>query len=129
MSEPTFFQLDDIGWVEERKESEPAPEQMIAEAERVGAKRKKLAQGECGYFSQYTTMPAGYEVPPHSHSHDELFIVLSGSARVTTAGKTLELRARDSAALAGGKEYGFVVGPEGIEFMVVRPGDANSSYS
>jgi quercetin dioxygenase-like cupin family protein len=74
-------------------------------------------------------MPAGFEVPAHSHDHDELFIVLSGGARLTTGGQTLELRARDSAALAAGKEYGFTVGPDGIEFMVVRPGPARSEFT
>ena len=129
MSQPAFFQLDEIAWVDERAETDRAPEKMIAEAERVGARRKHLARGECGYYSQYTTMPPGFEVPAHSHSHDELLIVLSGGARLTTGGKTLELHARDSAALAAGKEYGFTVGPDGIEFMVVRPGAARADYA
>jgi quercetin dioxygenase-like cupin family protein len=129
MNDPAFFKLDDIDWVDERAEPHPAPEAMIAEAERVGARRKRLARGECGYFSEYTRMPAGFEVPAHSHSYDELFIVLSGGCRLTTGGETRELAARDSATLAAGKEYGFEVGPDGIEFMVVRPGAARSTYA
>jgi quercetin dioxygenase-like cupin family protein len=129
MAKPSIFQLDEIDWVDERKQANPAPEEMIAKAETTGARRKHLARGESGYFSQYTTMPAGFEVPPHSHSHDELFIVLSGGCKLTTDGKETTLRARDSAALAGGHEYGFVVGDEGIEFMVVRPGDAQSNFA
>lgn len=129
MAKPTIFQLEEIDWVDERKQAKPAPEAMIAEAERSGARRKLLARGESGYFSQYTSMPPGFEVPPHSHSHDELFIVLSGGCRLMTDGRSVELRARDSAALAAGHEYGFTVGSDGIEFMVVRPGDAQSNFA
>ena len=128
MAKPSIFQLDQVEWVDERREADPAPAEMIAAAERSGARRKRLAQGEGGYFSQYTTMPAGFEVPLHSHSHDELFIVLSGGCRLSTDGQEVDLRARDSAALAAGHPYGFVVGKEGIEFMVVRPGDAKSNF-
>jgi quercetin dioxygenase-like cupin family protein len=129
MAKPAIFQLEKSEWVNERAENDPAPEEMITEAERTGARRKRLAQGEIGYFSQYTTMPAGFEVPPHSHNHDELFIVLSGGCRLSTGGEVVDLTARDSAALAAGHPYGFVVGDEGIEFMVVRPGDANSNFA
>lgn len=129
MSDPKVFQLGRIDWVNERAAPNPASETMIAEAERTGARRKRLAQGECGYFSQYTQMPAGFEVPAHSHDHDELFIVLSGGCSLTLdGGKTVELAARDSAVLAAGHTYGFTVGPQGLEFMVVRPGDARTAY-
>ena len=47
---------------------------------------------------------------------------------VTADGQTVQIGARDSAALAAGRPYGFVVGEDGIEFMVVRPGDAGSAY-
>jgi len=129
MSEPTFFPLEDMPWVDEHKQANAAPAEMIAAAERSGARRKKLAQGECGYFSQYSTMPAGFEVPAHSHSHNELFIILAGGCSFHSGDDApRELRARDSAALAAGKEYGFVCGPEGMEFIVIRPGDADSSF-
>ena len=129
MVEPKIFELEKIEWVNERKEPNAAPEEMIAEAERTGARRKHLARGECGYYSQYTYMPPGFEVPAHSHDHDELFIVLSGGCALTTDdGKTVEVKALDSAALAAGHPYGFVVGADGIEFMVVRPGNAATGY-
>ncbi len=129
MSEPKIFQIEKIDWVNERAEPNPAPEEMIAEAQRSGAGRKRLAQGQCGYFSQYTSMPAGFEVPAHSHDHDELFIVLSGGCSLTLdGGETVELGARDSAALAAGSPYAFTVGSDGMEFMVVRPGDAGSTF-
>jgi quercetin dioxygenase-like cupin family protein len=129
MPKPTIFRLADIDWVDERAQPNPAPEEMIAAAEKTGARRKHLARGESGYFSEYTRMPPGFEVPAHSHSHDELFIVLSGGCRLSTDGMDRTLEARDSAALAAGHEYGFVVGEDGIEFMVVRPGAARSKFA
>jgi quercetin dioxygenase-like cupin family protein len=130
MGEPTFFKLSDVPWVEERKQENPAPEAMIADAEEKGARRKKLATGQCGYFSQFSQMPPGYEVPSHSHDHDELFVILSGGCTFHSGDDLpFELRAQDSAALSAGRKYGFECGPDGMEFMVIRPGDASSSYS
>lgn len=129
MSQTNVFQFEKISWVDEGAEPNPAPAAMRADAERKGARRKRLARGECGYFSQYSVMPPGFEVPPHSHSHDELFIVLSGSCTLIGGpADGLELGARDSAALAAGREYGFRVGAQGIEFIVVRPGEARSDF-
>ena len=130
LAEPTHFSFADIPWIDERSEPDPAPETMIREAEQVGARRKQLARGEGGFHSQFTTMPAGFEVPPHSHDFDELFIVLAGGCTMGIGGSdAVELIARDSVAMAAGKEYGFTVGPDGIEFIVVRPGAARSSYA
>jgi quercetin dioxygenase-like cupin family protein len=124
-SKPTLFDFDSIDWVDERKEANAAP-RLIAEAERTGARRKKLAQGEGGFYLQYTTMPAGFEVPMHSHDHDELLIVLSGGCTFWPDGpeRAVELGPRDSVTLAADHEYAFVCGPEGMEFYVVRQGDA-----
>ena len=61
---------------------------------------------------------------------DELFIVLAGSCTMSTGSlEEIALVQRDSVALAAGKEYGFSVGDDGLEFIVVRPGDAQSSYA
>lgn len=128
MGKPAVFKLEQLDWVDERAQPNPAPETMLAEAEQVGARRKHLARGQSGYYSEYTTMPPGFVVPGHSHDHDELFILLSGSCTLTSDGQTIELTARDSAALAAGVEYGFTVGPHGIEFMVVRPGAARARF-
>jgi quercetin dioxygenase-like cupin family protein len=130
MNEAMIFQLEKIDWVDERAEVKRAPEAMIAQAERSGAGRKRLARGQCGFFSQYTRMPAGFHVPAHSHDHDELFIVLAGGCTLTLDGaQSLELVACDSAALAAGRPYAFTTGPAGIEFMVVRRGEAGSIFS
>jgi quercetin dioxygenase-like cupin family protein len=123
--EPTIFEFDEIAWVDERKEPHQAPK-LIEEAERTGARRKRIATGQGGFFQQYTTMPPGFEVPMHAHDHDELFIVLSGGCTFWPdgPGQGVELKARDTVALAANHEYSFVCGPEGMEFYVIRRGEA-----
>lgn len=123
--EPTIFAFDDIEWVDERAEANAAPK-LIEAAERSGARRKKLSKGEGGFFHQFTTMPPGFEVPLHSHDHDELLIVLSGGCTFWPDGpdRSVELSARDSVALAANHEYAFVCGPEGMDFYVIRQGEA-----
>jgi quercetin dioxygenase-like cupin family protein len=123
--EPTVFEFDDIDWVNEREEPNQAPK-LIEAAEKTGARRKKLAKGEGGFFHQYTTMPAGFEVPMHSHDHDELFIVIDGGCTFWPdgPGHSIELKPRDSVALAANHEYSFACGPEGMNFYVIRQGEA-----
>ena len=58
------------------------PEAMVREAERLGARRKRLARGEGGFFLNRSVLPAGYVIPPHSHDHAELLVVLSGGCSV-----------------------------------------------
>lgn len=126
--EPTIFAFDDIDWVDEHAEPHPAPK-LIEEAERTGARRKRIARGEGGFFQQFTTMPPGFEVPMHSHDHDELLIVVAGGCRFWPDGpdRSVELKARDSVALAANHPYAFVCGPEGMDFYVIRRGDAGVS--
>ena len=122
---PTIFEFDAIPWVDERSEPNQAP-RLIEAAERTGARRKRIARGHGGFFQQYTTMPAAFEVPMHAHDHDELFIVLAGGCTFWPdgPGHAVELKARDSVALAANHEYSFVCGPEGMEFYVIRQGEA-----
>jgi len=120
----TFFPIDEIDWVDERKLGD-APLELIEEGERLGARRKMLAAGECGFHSQYSVMPAGYTVPSHSHNHDELFVVLSGGC--TMHGDGREVHAHDSMAISAGSRYGFTCGPEGMTFVVVRRDRAQTS--
>ena len=125
---PTVFEFERIDWVDEHREPGAAP-QLIAAAERMGARRKRLAQGEGGFYHQFTTMPAGFEVPMHSHDHDELLIVLSGGCTFWPDGPdhSIQLQARDSIALAANHEYAFICGPEGMDFHVIRQGEASVS--
>jgi len=125
-STPKLFPFDEIDWVDERAEGKGAPE-LIEEAERRGARRKRLARGEGGFHLEYTTMPAGFAVPLHSHDFDELFVVVSGDCTFWPDGPdhSVELRAKDSVTLAAHHNYAFTCGEHGMEFLVVRLGEAS----
>jgi quercetin dioxygenase-like cupin family protein len=122
----TFFLVDEVPWPDESQAS-TAPKELVEEAQRLGAKRKFLARGEGGFFSQYSVFPAGYTVPPHSHDHDEMIIVLEGSCTMLGGGPTLH--AHDSMVLRGGFEYGFSAGDDGMTFMTIRPGAASTALA
>ncbi len=124
-SKPTVFGFETIDWVDERREPHMALK-LVEAAEKSGARRKRLATGEGGFFLQYTTMPAGFEVPMHSHDHDELLIGHAGGCTFWPNGPdhAIELKPRDSLTLAANHEYSFVCGPEGMEFYRVRRGEA-----
>jgi quercetin dioxygenase-like cupin family protein len=121
---PSFFKLDEIPWPDEGRAA-TAPRELVEEARRKGARRKFLARGEGGFHSQYSVFPPGYSVPLHSHDHDELIVVLEGSCTMLNAGPTLA--AHDSMVLHAGYEYGFTAGPDGMTFVTIRTGAAQTS--
>ena len=59
-----FFDVSEIPWPAE--EPAGAPNELVEEAKRLGARRKFLAQGEGGFYSQLSEFPAGYTVPMHT---------------------------------------------------------------
>lgn len=120
-----YFIVDEIEFPDETKSGAPAA--LVADAQTSGARRKFLAQGEGGFFSQISWFPAGYTVPPHSHSHDELIMVLDGSLTVLGGGRTLH--AFDSMVLEGGQEYGFAAGPDGLTFTTIRFGASTTELA
>lgn len=127
---PVHLDFDAIDWVDERAFGK-APVELVEQAEKVGARRKRLATGQCGFFMQYSTMPAGYEVPPHSHGHDELILVLEGGATVTAAGveDPITLDKGDAIVLEGGYEYGFTCGEQGMQFVTIRTEDSTTTLT
>ena len=62
--QPKFFQVDEIEWPDEQPAS--TPRELVEEARRLGARRKFLAQGDGGFYSQLSEFPAGYTVPMHT---------------------------------------------------------------
>ena len=120
-----YFIVDDIPYPDETTSGAPAA--LVADAQASGARRKYLARGEGGFFSQISWFPAGYTVPPHSHSHDELIMVLEGSLTLLGNGPTL--RAFDSMALPAGHEYGFTAGPDGTTFTTIRSGASTTDLA
>lgn len=117
MSETVYHHLADTPW--EKPANAPAELQELAKkAKAVGARRAQVTKGMLGLHTQLSEMPAGYEVPPHRHTAHELMIVLEGDCAIA-GGPTLA--AGDMAEIPANTEYGFVVGAEGIRFLVVRP--------
>jgi uncharacterized cupin superfamily protein len=122
---PSYFVLDEIDWPDERR-APTAPIELVETAERLGARRKFLAQGEGGFFSQYSEFPPGYEVPRHSHDHDELILLLEGSCAMSDG---QVLRRHDSVVLRAGAEYGFTAGADGMVFVTTRGGRSGTALA
>ena len=122
---PSYFVLDEIEWPDERR-APTAPIKLVEAAERMGARRKFLAQGEGGFFSQYSEFPPGYEVPLHSHDHDELILLLDGSCTMSD-GQVLSRH--DSVVLQARSEYGFTAGDDGMVFVTIRGARAGTTLA
>ena len=118
MTPRRIYRFDDTEWhVPVSPGTDPAE---AAEAGRKGAARKFLAQGDGGFYSQVVRLPPGFEAPEHSHDHAEIFMVLEGSCRFDGE----SMGRFDMAVVAADEPYGFVAGPEGLSFLVVRQGAA-----
>jgi quercetin dioxygenase-like cupin family protein len=87
---------------------------QIARAGQV--RRQGLSDGAGGFFASRVVMPAGLVTDPHHHDHAELMVVLAGSMDFDS----------DAAVIDAGQVYGFVVGDEGVEFLLVRTALATS---
>ncbi len=101
------------------------PAELVEKARKSGAKRKKLVRGEGGFFMNRSSMPAGFRVPVHSHDHDELLVVTAGGCAFDDG--LGELGPGDSIVIRAGTKYGFTCGPDGLDFLTIRTGDASVS--
>jgi quercetin dioxygenase-like cupin family protein len=128
MSKPPVIQVyEEIEWDRPLETATPGtrpPEDLVKEAEKRGARRKKLVRGEGGFFMNRSVLPQGFRVPSHSHDHDELMVVLQGSCRFD-GDLAAELRVNDSVVIFRHTEYGFTCGAEGMEFLTVRVGESS----
>ena len=86
-----------------------------------GAGRKFLAQGDGGFYAQVVRIPPNFDAPVHSHSHSEVFMVLEGSC--VFDGQPMQ--AKDMTVVTANQPYGFVSGPDGLQFLIVRTGEAS----
>ena len=109
--------LVDMPW--ENPANAPAELRELADkAAKVGARRAQVTTGLIGLHSQISEMPAGYQIPPHSHTAPELMVILDGGCSL---GDGTQLPAGDMVEVPADVDYGFTVGTEGIRFLVVRP--------
>jgi quercetin dioxygenase-like cupin family protein len=118
MNDVGIYHFEDVEWhVPTSAGTDP---DAAAEAGRKGARRRFLAQGESGFYSQVVDLPPDFDTPAHSHDHAEVFMVLEGSC--TLNGDTLG--PYDTAVIPANGVYGFRTGPQGLRFLVVRTGRA-----
>ena len=116
-----------IDWDEPLRTSAPGtapPRELVEQARKVGARRKKIVRGEGGFFMNRSQLPAGYRVPPHHHNHDEMLIVLAGGCVFDD--DFGEAQADDTIVIPAKNRYGFTCGPEGMEFLTIRLGEATT---
>jgi len=57
----SFFIVDEIDFPDETQSN--VDQSLVEAAQRSGARRKYLARGEGGFYSQVSWFPAGYTVP------------------------------------------------------------------
>ena len=123
--DPTVLIYRDIEWDDVLRNAKPGqapPQELVEKAKKTGARRKKLARGEAGFFMNRSVLPAGFRVPPHHHDHDELMVVLRGGCHFDD--DVAELGPDDSIVIHARYRYGFTCGPEGMEFLTIRTGEA-----
>ena len=128
--DPTVLIYREIDWDDVLKNAKPGtapPKELVEKAKKTGARRKKLARGEAGFFMNRSVLPGGFRVPPHSHNHDELMIVLKGGCQFDD--DLADLGPDDSIVIHASYRYGFTCGPEGMEFLTIRTGDAGTSLA
>lgn len=95
--------------------------------ERAGqVRRQGLSAGEGGFFASRVVMPAGLVTDPHHHDHSELIVILAGSMEFDSGDGPSALTQHDSAVIDAGQTYGFVVGDDGVEFLLIRTALATS---
>ena len=123
---PHYFLLRDIPWPDESL-APTAPRELVEQARQSGARRKYLARGEGGFFTQVSEFPAGFTVPLHTHDHNEVILCTRGSLTMLDGGPTLH--DGDSMVLIGGYEYGFTAGPEGMSIVTIRTGKAETTLT
>lgn len=125
---PHVFHDSEIDWDDPRETAKPGarpPESLVAEAERTGARRKKLVRGECGFFMNRSVLPAGFDVPAHQHDHDELLVVVRGGCSLADG---VTLGPDDAIAIHANTRYGFTCGPNGMEFLTIRTAEAGVAF-
>lgn len=124
---PAIFSWDQLDWdnplASLPKDKQP-PKALVEKARgKRGAKRKRIVQGEGGFFMNRSQMQPEFRVPVHQHSHDELLVVLAGGCQFDD--DFAELGPGDSIVIYSGTKYGFTCGPNGMDFLTIRLGEAS----
>jgi quercetin dioxygenase-like cupin family protein len=89
-------------------------------------RRQGLSDGAGGFFASRVVMPAGLVTDPHHHDHSELIVIIRGSMEFDGGDGPVTLTEHDAAVIDAGQTYGFVVGDDGVEFLLIRTALASS---
>ncbi len=83
---------------------------------------------EGGGFS-YQRLAPGYAVPfgHRHHTHEEVYVVLSGSGRAKLEDEVHELRQWDALRVEATVARGFAAGPDGLELLVIGFGEGGDT--
>lgn len=120
----TFKEIDFDNPLKTAAPGTAPPRELVEQARKVGARRKKIVTGEGGFFMNRSQMPAGYRVPTHHHNHGEMLIVLAGGCVFDNGFG--EANADDTIVIPARNRYGFTCGPDGMEFLTIRLGEAST---
>ena len=120
----TYSQIDWDKPLETAAPGTAPPKEMVEKAQKTGARRKKIVRGEGGFFMNRSMLPAGFRVPTHHHNHSEMLIVLKGGA--TFDDEFGSVGPDDTIVIPPKIRYGFTCGPEGMEFLTIRMGEATT---
>ena len=127
---PSVWIYDEIDWDRPLETADPGtrpPKALVEQAKKAGARRKKLVQGEGGFFMNRSVLPPGFRVPLHQHNHNEMLVVLRGGCEFDDGFASLS--ADDTIVINANTRYGFTCGPDGMEFLTIRTGEAAISFS
>ncbi len=125
---PAVLHYREIDWDRPLASAAPGtapPKELVEQAKKTGARRKKIVRGEGGFFMNRSLLPPGFQVPPHIHNHNEMLVVLRGGCRFDE--DLGELGPDDTIVIHANTRYGFSCGPEGMEFLTIRVGEATVS--
>lgn len=122
-----IFDYAQLEWDKPLESSKPGaapPAELVAQAKKAGARRKKIVRGEGGFFMNRSMFPPGYRVPKHHHNYTEMLIVLRGGCVFDEDFGAAN--ADDTVVIPARNRYAFTCGPEGMEFLTIRLGEAST---
>jgi quercetin dioxygenase-like cupin family protein len=122
---PHVLHYAEIDWDRPLATAKPGtapPKELVEQARKTGARRKKIVRGEGGFFMNRSVLPPDFRVPSHAHDHNEMLVVLRGGCRFDDG--LAELGPDDTIVISANTRYGFTCGSEGMEFLTIRVGEA-----
>ena len=120
----SYLLFDEIDWA---VEGSSAPARLVELAKQQGARRKRMATGQAGFFMNHSEMPPGFTVPTHTHDHDEMLVILEGGCTILDGGP--DLSANDAVVIEAHHAYGFTCGSDGMRFITIRNGEAATALN